>query len=123
MMEGYDLERCGIPIRMAEDLRKKTGKIQQVRRLTLDELQEKFPETSRSIIHEILSKYFGYRKICARSFPRMLSDYHRKICLGAVVTFMEIHRRDGDKFLDHIFTGDETCVFHFTVDSTNHSLV
>jgi hypothetical protein len=36
----------------------------------------------------------------------MLADNHREKRMGAALTFLERHRRDGDKFLDHIVTGD-----------------
>jgi hypothetical protein len=32
----------------------------------------------------------------------MLSDSHRKNCMGAALTFLEHYHKDGDKFLDHI---------------------
>jgi hypothetical protein len=81
--------------------------------LTLDQLHEKSPEISRSL-HEILSKHLGYKKICAMWVPWMLSHDHRKTRIGAALTFLERCHRDGDKFLDHIVTGDEIWVSHFT---------
>jgi hypothetical protein len=72
---------------------------------------------SRSLLHEILSKHLGYKKNCARWVPRMLADGHRKKRMGAALTFLERYHRDGSKFLDHIVTGDETWVSHFTPES------
>jgi hypothetical protein len=46
----------------------------------------------------------------------------QKLPMGAVLTFMERYHPDGDKFLDHIVTGDETWVSHFTPESKRQSL-
>jgi histone-lysine N-methyltransferase SETMAR len=42
--------------------------------------------------------------------------------MGAALTFLELYHRDGDKYLDHIVTGDETWVSHFTPESQRQSL-
>jgi transposase len=55
----HDEERSGRPSRITEDLKKQ---IRQDRRSTLDELHEKLPQISRSLLHEILSKHLGYKK-------------------------------------------------------------
>jgi hypothetical protein len=99
-------------------LKKQTDEqIRQDRRSTLDELHEKFPQISRSFLHEILSKHLGYKKKCARWVPRMLADDQRKKRMGAALTFLERYHRNGEKFLDHTVTGDETWVSHFTPES------
>jgi histone-lysine N-methyltransferase SETMAR len=82
--------------------------------LTIDQLHEKFPQFSRSSLHKILSKHLGYKKICARWVPWMLSDNHRKNCTDTTLTFLEHYHQDRDKFLNHIVTVDEIWVSHFT---------
>jgi hypothetical protein len=52
----------------------------------------------------------------------MLADDHRKKRMGAALKFLERYHRDGDKFFDHIVTGDETWVSHFTHESKRQSL-
>jgi hypothetical protein len=52
----------------------------------------------------------------------MLADDHRKKHMGTALSFLERYHRDGDKFLDHIVTGDETWVSHFTPESKHQSL-
>jgi hypothetical protein len=42
--------------------------------------------------------------------------------MRAALKFLERYHRDGDKFLDHIVTGDETWVSHFTPESKRQSL-
>jgi DNA phosphorothioation-dependent restriction protein DptG len=62
------------------------------------------------------------KKKNARWVPRMLAYDHRKIRIGAELKFLERYHRDGDTFLDHIVTGDETWVSHFTPESKRQSL-
>jgi histone-lysine N-methyltransferase SETMAR len=90
--------------------------------LTLDHLHEKLPQISRSLLHEILSKHLRYKKICARWVPRMLSDGHRKTRMGTALMFLECYHQDGDKFFNHIVTGNETWVSHFTPESKRELL-
>jgi hypothetical protein len=86
----HDEERSGRLSLITEDLKKQTDEqIRQDRHSTLDELHEKFPQISRSLLHEILSKHPWYKKICARWVPRMLADDHRKKRMGAELTFLE----------------------------------
>jgi hypothetical protein len=42
--------------------------------------------------------------------------------MGAALTFLERYHRDGDKSLDHIVTGDETWISHFTPERKRQSL-
>jgi histone-lysine N-methyltransferase SETMAR len=63
----------------------------------------------------------GTKKI-ARWVPRMLADDNRKKRMGAALKILERYHRDGDKFLDHIVTGDETWVSHFTPESKRRSI-
>jgi transposase len=59
----HDEERSGRPSLITEDLKKQTDEqIRHDRRSTLDELHDKFPQISRSLLHEILSKHLGYKK-------------------------------------------------------------
>jgi transposase len=75
----HDEERSGRPSPITEDLKKQIDEqIRQDRRSTLNELHEKFPQISRSLLHEILSKHLGYKKICATRVPWMLADDHKK---------------------------------------------
>jgi hypothetical protein len=40
----------------------------------------------------------------------------------AVLTFLERYHKDGDEFLDHIVTGDETWIARITPESKQQSL-
>ena len=46
------------------------------RRFTISELSEEFPDISRSALYTIV-RDLGYRKLCARWVPKMLSDDHK----------------------------------------------
>jgi F0F1-type ATP synthase membrane subunit b/b' len=59
----HDEERSGRQSIITEDLKKQIDEqIRQDRRSTLDELHEKFPKISRSLLHEIISKHLGVKK-------------------------------------------------------------
>jgi transposase len=54
----HDEQGSGRPYLITEDLKKQIDEqIRQDRRSTLDELHEKFPQISLSLLHEILSKH------------------------------------------------------------------
>jgi hypothetical protein len=69
------------------------------------------PEVSKTTIHEAVAEKLGYRKLCARWVPKMLTDNHKTKLMGSA-----------PKFLDSIVTGDETWVFHHTPESKQQSL-
>jgi hypothetical protein len=54
-----DDERSGRPSLVAGDL-----KITTNRHSTLDEIHEKFPHISRSLMHDIVTEHLQYKQIC-----------------------------------------------------------
>jgi hypothetical protein len=48
------------------------------RHFTLDEIYEKFPPISHSLIYEIVTDYLHYKQIFARWVPWMLTEEHSK---------------------------------------------
>ena len=40
------------------------------------ELHHIIPEASKTTIHEAVTEKLGYRKLCARCVPNMLTDHH-----------------------------------------------
>jgi hypothetical protein len=120
----HDEERSGRPSLITEDLKKQTvEQIGQDRRSTLDELHEKFLQIYLSLLHEILSKHLGYKKKFVQGgchgYWQTTTEKKR---MGAALTFLERYHRDGDKFLDHIVTGDGTWVSDFTPEGKRQSL-
>ena len=73
------------------------------------------PEVSKTTIYEAVTEKIGYRKLCARWVPKILSDDHKTKGMGSAL-------KEGDEFLDSIVTGNETWVFHHTPESKQQSL-
>jgi hypothetical protein len=49
-------------------------------------------------------------------------DAHKEKHMVATLTFLECYHKDGDDFLDHIVTGDETWIAHITPETKQQSL-
>ena len=86
------------------------------------ELHHTIPEVSRNTIPEFVTEKLGYRKLCARWVPKMLTDDHKTKRMGFALKFLTRYAQEGDEFLDSIVTGDETWVFHHTPESKQQSL-
>ncbi|GFV23288.1 transposase [Trichonephila clavipes] len=52
----------------------------------------------------------------------MLMEEHKKKRMGFPLDFLTRYAEAGDKFLDYIVTGDETCVYHHTPESKQKSM-
>ena len=59
-----------------------------------------------------MSKDLGYRKICARWVPKMLTDDHKTQRMASALTFLTRYHNEGEDFLKFIVTGDETWVLY-----------
>ncbi|KAJ4448973.1 hypothetical protein ANN_00365 [Periplaneta americana] len=95
----HDEERSGRPSLINDDRVELVRQcIMENRRFTITELSSHFPQISRSLLHEIVTKHLLLKKVCAR--------YHD----------------DGDEFLDRIVTGDETWISHFTPETKQQSM-
>jgi len=74
----HDDLRSGSPSVVNEDLvRAVKEKIRENRRFTITSLSLHFPQISRSLLHEIVSDELKFRKLCARSVPKMLTEEHK----------------------------------------------
>jgi histone-lysine N-methyltransferase SETMAR len=80
-----------------------------------------FPEVSRSSLYSIVSEHLGYKKICARWVPKMLSDTHKTRRMTSALTFLERYHNEGEDFLKSIVTGDETWILHDTPETKQQS--
>ncbi|KAJ4435424.1 hypothetical protein ANN_18039 [Periplaneta americana] len=96
--------------------------IMENRRFTITELSSHFPQISRSLLHEIVTKHLLFKKVCARWVPKNLAPEHKMQRLGAALTFLQRYHDDGDEFLDRIVTGDETWISHFTPETKQQSM-
>jgi hypothetical protein len=76
---------------------------------------------SKTIIHEALTEKLGYRKMCPRWVPEILTDDHKTKRMGSVLKFLTRYTQ-GDEFLNSIVTGEENWGFHHTPESKQQSL-
>ncbi|KAJ4431874.1 hypothetical protein ANN_20480 [Periplaneta americana] len=101
------MKRSGRPSLINDD---RVGLVRQCimenRRFTITELSSHFPQISRSLLHEIVTKHLCSKK-CVR---------------GAALTFLQRYHDDGDEFLDRIVTGDDTWISHFTPETKHQSM-
>lgn len=105
----HDDERSGRPSLVTDDLENKVNeKVREDRRFTISELSHHFPEISRSLLHEIVTKKLGYHKFCARWVPKLLTDDHKTKRMSAAIDFLSRYAFEGEEFLNRIVTGDET---------------
>ncbi|KYN16305.1 PREDICTED: putative uncharacterized protein FLJ37770 [Trachymyrmex cornetzi] len=66
----HDDQRSGRPSILTDDIVEKIeNALRDDRRLTVDELSAMFPQISRSLLHETITKTLGYRKLSARWVP------------------------------------------------------
>lgn len=119
----HEDKRIGRPTVITDDLVSSVDAfIKQDRRCTLDEIHRRFSDFSRSVINVIVTTRLNYRKICARWVPHMLSDKHKTIRMGAALSFLDRYSKEGDEFLSHIVTGDETWVSYSTPECKRQSM-
>lgn len=119
----HDEERSGRPSVVTDELICRVdARVRANRRFTLTELAQEFPEISRSVLHVIVTDKLGYHKFCARWVPKMLTDDLRTKRVVSSLTFLERYREQGDEFLNHIVTGDETWVSYVNVETKKQSM-
>jgi len=75
----HDEERSVRPSVITDDLMEKLNTtIRGNSRFTFSEQSLEFPQVSRSVIYDIVSEKLGYKKLCARWVPKMLTDEHKQ---------------------------------------------
>jgi len=93
------------------------AKLREDRRVTVRDLTEMFPEVGKSTMQTLLTVKLGYRKVCARWVPIMLTEVQKVNRMESSQKFFDRFNKEGDEFLDSIVTGDETWVYHSTPES------
>jgi len=96
--------------------------IRENRRFTITDLAEFFPNVSRKTVHRFVTEYLHFQKLCARWVPKNLTPEHKMKRMGSALSFLGHYEKDGDEFLTHIITGDETWVSHVTPESKQQSM-
>jgi len=71
---------------------------------------------------EAMVATLGYRKVCARWVPRMLTQEHKENRMQVCQDLLNQYEADGDSFLDRIITGDETWCHHYEPESKRQSM-
>jgi transposase len=79
----HDGQRSGRPSLISDDvLQNIEGEIRANRRGTIRELHHIILEVSKTTIHEAVTEKLGYRKLCLRNVPKMLTDVHKTKRMG-----------------------------------------
>ncbi|GBL99039.1 hypothetical protein AVEN_227544-1 [Araneus ventricosus] len=114
----HDEARSGRPSVVNDGLVPKVNeKIRENSQFTIRMLCDKFPQISKTVLHENVTNRLNYRKLCSRWVPKMLTDVHKTKGLGSALTFLTRYSEDGNEFLNKIVTGGETWVYHVTPES------
>ena len=89
----FEEGRSGRPSVITDDLVEKVNTaLRGNRRFTISELSLEFPQVSRSMIYDIVSEKLGYKKLCARLVPKMLTDEHKQKHLVLTILSLEMRR-------------------------------
>ena len=100
-------------------LLQKIEELRANRRVTMRELHHIIPEVSKTAIHEAVTEKLGYRKLCARWVPKMLTDDQKTKRMGSAMKFLTRYAQEGDELLDSIVTEDETWGFTSLLNPSN----
>jgi hypothetical protein len=94
--------------------------IQGDRRVTVDTIARKLG-IGYSAVQEIIES-LGYRKVCARWVPRLLTEDHKGQRKAITSEVLQRYRHEGDDFLLCIVTGDESWFHHFEPETKRQSM-
>ena len=111
-------QRSGRASLISDDLQEIEGEIPTNRRMTIRELHHIIPDVSKATIHEAVTEKLGYRKLCSRCVPKMLTDDHKTKRMVSALKLLTRYAQEGDDFLDSIVTGDETWGFYHNPESS-----
>jgi len=64
----------------------------------------------------------GYSKVCARLFPRSLTNENRRQKKAMCSALLERFDAEGEAFLSRIVTGDETWAHHYEPETKRQSM-
>jgi len=81
----HDKQKNGRPSLISDDLQEIEGEIPTNRRMTIRELHHIIPDVSKATIHEAVTEKLGYRKLCSRCVPKMLTDDHETKWMGSAL--------------------------------------
>jgi hypothetical protein len=55
-------------------------------------------------MHEAVTEKLGFRKLCARWMPKILTNDHKTKRMGSALKLLTRYAQEGDEFLDSIAT-------------------
>ncbi|KAF6216143.1 hypothetical protein GE061_000482 [Apolygus lucorum] len=114
----HDDLRSGKPSIVTDELVEKIeNAVRDDRRSTLDAISTKFPQISRSLLHETITETLGFHKLCARWVPKQLTEQNKLNRVQISKEILERYELEGDDFLKFIVTGDQTWVAHYTPET------
>jgi len=87
-------------------------KIRDNRRFTITSLSLHFPQISWSLLHQIVSVRVKFQKMYANCVLKMLTDEHKLEQQARTLDFLTQYSEEGENFLIHVVTGNETWVSH-----------
>jgi hypothetical protein len=61
------------------------------RRVKITEIHHVFPEVSKTTFREAVTEKLGYRKLCARWVPKILTDDHKTKRMGSALKFLTLY--------------------------------
>lgn len=94
--------------------------IQDDRRVTVDTIARKLG-IGHNAVQEMVES-LGYRKVCARWVPRLLTEDHKGQRKAITSELLQRYRHEGDDFLLRIVTGDESWFHHFEPETKRQSM-
>ena len=96
----HDEQRSGRPSLIYDELLQEIeGEIRANRRMTIRELHDIIPKVSKATIHEAVTEKLGYRKLCTRWVPKLLTDDHKTKRMVSALKFLKRYAHEGDEFL------------------------
>jgi len=108
---------------VSEDLvRAFQEKIRDNRRFTITSLSLHFPQISWSLLHQIVSGKVKFRKLCANCVPKLLMEEHKLEHQARTLDVLTQYSEEGENFLNHVVTGNETWVSHEAPESKQQSM-
>jgi len=87
-------------------------KIRENRQFTITSLSLHFPQISLSLLHNIVSDKVKFQKLCANCVLKMLTEEHKLKRQASTLDFLTQCSEEGENFLSHVVTGNETWVLH-----------
>ena len=91
------------------------------RRVTIQEIALQLG-ISQGTAYSSVQYILGFHRVAARWVPRHLTEEHKRNCQHICSSLLERYNREGDNFLNHTITGDETWVHHYVPETKRQSM-